>query len=370
MAEDAGWIAVARQAQGGWRPTSRRARSLGALLAILVQLVFILIWVKQTRVDAPRGRSGARGVVEMRLWSLSGSRPRDTIHPNARRTPALPAPPKPAVHPTPNTESINVDRPWEPPPIPLRAPEEPKKVEPEEAPAMSDREVEEFKRQWAQLQGDMQQKVLEDAEHHELKRDLSETNRPFQKFGNAVPGPADQDRKMDAPHRRPADDNSMFAGELCVSRAGANGELMLALPCIGDNYVTDYGWQGRVHAPARGEPLPGSVDPNGRVMVRSHKFSAETLAAFDEAQSELHKIQVTMRMVFLPDLKEPIQLLSRDDRVGAISAQAFPSEHELAMYLSEWASNVQRWTAYEHAAKASAVGLPPALAAPGNPAGP
>jgi len=356
-ADDAWWNAVARQAQGGLAPPRKRERSVSAVLAVLVQLAFIIIWVKETRVDAPRGRSGSRGVIEMRLWSLAGTSPRGTIHPNARRTTPTPAPAKDKARAAPKRESIDMDQPWVPPPFPIRTPEEPKNVEREEPPAMSEREVEEFKRQWEQLQGDMRQNALDDAMHHELKQDLSETTRPFQKFGSPPPGLANQDRKIDAPRRSPADDNSMFAGELCVSRAGSDGELLLALPCIGDNYTTDYGWQSRVHAPKRGESMPVSVDPTGRVMVRNHMFSAETLAAFEEAQAELRKIQVTMRMVYLPDLKVPIQLLSRDDRIGAISAQAFPSEHELALYLSEWAANVHRWTTHENAGNAPGAAL-------------
>jgi len=360
MAEDAWWNSVARQAQGGLAPLRKRERGVSAVLAVLVQLAFIIIWVKETHVDAPRGRSGARGVVEMRLWSSAGTPGRGTIHPNARKTTPTPAPAKEMARREPKSESIDMDRPWVPPSFPVRTPEEPKNTEPEEPPAMSQREIEEFKRQWAQLEGDMKQKALDDAEHHELKQDLSETTRPFQMFGSAPPGPADQDRKIDAPRRRPADDNSMFAGELCVSRAGSDGELLLALPCIGDNYTTDFGWQSRVHAPKRGEPLPGYVNSTDRVMVHNYKFSAETLAAFEEAQAELYKIQVTMRMVYLPDLKVPIQLLSRDDRVGAISAQAFPSEHELAIYLSEWAGNVHRWTTNENSGNAPATVLPSA----------
>jgi hypothetical protein len=357
MAEDAWWNVVARQAQGGPAPLRRRERAVSVVLAVLVQLAFIFIWVRETHVDAPRGRSGSRGVVQMRLWSLAGTPPRGAIHPNARRATRTPAPAKETPRRAPKSEGIDMDRPWVLPPPPVRTPEEPKKAEPEEPPAMSERDVEEFNRQWAQLQGDMKQKALDDAEHHELKVDLSATTKTYQKFGPAQPGPADQDRKIDAaPHRR-ADDNSMFAGELCVSRAGSDGELLLALPCIGDNYTTDFGWQSRVHAPKRGEPMAGALDPTGRVMVRNYPFSTETLTAFEEAQAELHKIQVTMRMIYLPDLKVPIQLLSRDDRVGAISAQAFPSEHELAVYLSEWAANVHRWTTHENPDNASAAAL-------------
>jgi hypothetical protein len=140
-------------------------------------------------------------------------------------------------------------------------------------------------------------------------------------------------------------DSSIFAGELCVTSAGGEAEIQLALPCVGDNYVTDFSWHERVRAPKRGELTSRTVDPTGRVYVRNFAYAPDTVAAFDEATAELGKIQVTVRMVYLPDLRFPIQLLSRDNRVGAIAAEAFSSEAELAAYLRTWAGNVRRWTA-------------------------
>ena len=253
------------------------------MLALLVQVAFIIIWVTQMRVDKPRGRPRSGGVVELRLWSMAGTPPR-TIHPNARRTKPAPAPAKEIPR---ESETIHTEQPVLPPVIPK--PEEPKNPPPEEAPTMSEREIEEFNRQWAQLQGDIKQKALDDAEHHELKMDMSETDRPFQKFSATPSASIDQDKKNETPRRGPTAEESMFAGELCVSRAGRDGEFSLAMPCVGDNFVTDYGWQSRVHAPNRGEPSPGTLDSTNRVIVSNYRFSAETLAAFQDAQRELFR---------------------------------------------------------------------------------
>jgi hypothetical protein len=330
----------------GLAPPGRGTRSLAALLAILVQLAFLLLWVSQYRVTPHRG-GGARSHAPLILWSLG--RAPGTIHPKAQRRPDQPVP-KPAV-PAPKVEAVQ-ERPWTPAP-PVLPPEEPKQPEAEEAPPMTEREAEEFRRQWAQLQGEVTRKTIEESGHDGLRRDLSETNRPFNRFG-----PADPDRKPDTSRRAAEEPNSMFAGELCVTHAGRDGELTLALPCIGDGYRTDYGWQARVHAPDRGEPLPGAVDPNGRVLVRNHAFSPEVLAAFEEAQRQLRRIQVTMRLVYLPDLRQSIQLLSRDDRVGAISVEAFVDERELAVYLREWSENVRRWTDREGIGLGAGAGRP------------
>lgn len=312
---------------------SRGARGLAAALAILLQLGFLLLWANQHHLAARRSGGGQRGRL-LTLWSIPLST--SAIHPNAKRKDSPPTPAAPATQ----VEAAQ-DRPWLPTPIPPPAPppEAPKTPAVEEAPPMSEREAEEFRRQWAQLQGDVTKKAIDDADHAGLRRDLRDLNQPLVRFG-----PAEPDNKPDTSRRPPDESNSMFAGELCVSHAGTDGELSLALPCIGDGYRTDYGWRARVHAPDRGDPLPGALDPNGRVMVRNHAFSPEVLAAFEDAQIVLRRIQVTVRLIYLPDLRQSIQLLSRDDRAGAISAQAFPSEHELAVYLHEWADNVRRWT--------------------------
>jgi len=333
MAETATWEIVARRAQGAPARPNRRVRGLSVALALLAHLVLIVLLLRHAHPDAPR-RGGAGGVRMLRLYPLVG-----TIHPDARRSPARPVPPQPRP-PTPAAPTLDLPRLPLPelPPAKEEAPKaEAQPPEATEAPPMTEREIEEFKRQWAQLQGETAQQALKDAQHHGLRQDLGE-RQPLLKFG-----PADADRKSEPARRAPAEENSMFAGELCVTRAGRNGELALALPCLGDGYVTDFGWTARVHAPVRGEPLSGAFDPGGRVMVRNHAFSAETVAAFEDAQVQLRRIQVTLRMVYLPDLASPIQLLSRDDRARALSAQAFPDEHELAAYLREWAANVRRW---------------------------
>jgi hypothetical protein len=342
----------AHPAQDGFPPRKKRERAAIAVLAVMMQVAFIAIWVKGTHADASSGHSGPPGVFVMRYFPMTGTAP-GTIHPNARRAKPAPAPAKQVPRVAPKSESITTEQPIVPPIIPK--PEEPKSPPPDEAPPMSAREIEEFNRQWAQLQSDVKQKALDAAERHELKMDLSETNRPFQKFTDTPPAGVDRDRNTDMPRHRSEDDNSMFAGELCVSRAGPDGELSLAMPCTRDDYVTDYGWQSRVHAPDRGAPVPGTFDSSSRVIVSNYKFSAETLAAFQAAQGELYKIQVTIRMVYLPELKVPIQLMSRDNSIGAISVQAFPSEVDLAAYLVEWAGNVHRWTTHENPPSVPAV---------------
>lgn len=339
MSESAIWDEVAQRARGGLEPPNRRVRASGVALAILAHLLLILLLLQHAKLDAPRRGGGIR---ILQLWPLAGVAP-GTIHPNARKTPPRPAPtvPKPRP-PEPNTP--NPELPVPAPPLPPQVPEEPKKPEPTEVepPPMTQREIDEFKRQWAQMQGEITKQALDEAQRHGLKQDLSDLRRP-QKFG-----PVDDDRTQEAARHAPAESDSMFAGELCVSRAGADNERALALPCIGDGYVTDFGWVGRVHAPVRGDPLTARLEPGGHVIVRNHEFSAETVAAFNEAQAQLGRIQVTLRMVYVPELRAPLQLLSRDDRAHAIAAQAFSSEHELALYLREWAGNVERWMAFEH----------------------
>ena len=66
-----------------------------------------------------------------------------------------------------------------------------------------------------------------------------------------------------------------------------------------------------------------------------------------------------MRMVYLPDLRYPFQLLSRDHNAGAIGAEAFATEAEMAAYLDSWADNVRRWTAPHAPAPAAAPSTAP-----------
>lgn len=321
----------------GLPPPGHRTRAASALLAVLVQLFFLLIWLRDTG-GVPRGRTGSAGAEAIQWLTLAGGSP-GTIHPDARRTaraapkklPAPPAPPAPA---------------WSIPLPTLQKPEAPKQPAPEPEP-MSASDADDFRRQWAQLQDDLQHKALDDAQHHGLKQDLADTVRPLQRFGAAPPGPAEAERRPEAPRPKPGNDDSMFAGELCVSRGTGEDAPVLALPCLGDGYTTDYGWEARVHAPRRGDPMSLAIDPGGRVAVHEHRFTAETQAALENARTELYKIGVTVRLVYLPELKQPIQLLARDDRARAISAQVFTSEEELARYLNEWAGNVHRWTAYQ-----------------------
>lgn len=338
MAEGAAPIAAAGRPVRGLAPPGPRARTVSALLAILVQLVFVIIWVRDSGGRATRGRAGSRGTVELQLWTLAGTVPPGTIHPDARRAPrAKPAKPAPPALPS-----------WSIPVPALPKPEEAKPPEAEEPAPMSPHDADEFRRQWAQLQDDLQHKALDDAQHHGLQQDPGDAVRPLQRFGAAPPGPAEASRKPEAPRPQPGNDDSMFAGELCVSRGGGGEDApVLALPCLGEGYTTDYGWESRVHAPRRGEPMPLAMDPGGRVAVRNHRFAAQTEAALDQARAELYRIGVTVRLVYLPDLKQPIELLSRDDRARALSAQVFASEEELARYLNEWAGNVRRWTAYQ-----------------------
>ena len=320
----------------------RRARTAGALLAVLWELALIFIWVHQTHVDSPWGKSGIPdAVVAMQYFPMAGEpqhAPRPARKPAAKR-------PKPT--PVPPINTITLPAPLPSPPIP------PAKAEPPpEPPPMSDAAAAEFRRQWAQLQGDLKQQALEDARHHGLKvepadaarqRDsemakLRDRDKPLQTV--------QQERGQRSEHANRQDsDGDILAGELCVTGSGRDGDVQVALPCIGDNYTIDFGWYARVHAPKRGDPDYRPIDPNGHVFVRQYPFAPATLAAFDDAFEQLGKIQVTIRMVYLPDLRFPFQLVSRDRRASAVGAEAFASEAELAQYLQTWADNVRRWNA-------------------------
>jgi hypothetical protein len=326
----------------------RRERSASAILAVLVQLGLILMWVKQTHVDDLRGRAGNSGVVyEMRLSPLAGAQRRGTAPTHPRRTrPTAPSDQTPAQIKAPGAESADTISSLALPNEAVPTPEPAKKTEPEEPPAMSDSAAAEFAKQWAQLQDDLQKKAIDDVGHHGLKSEPSEPAQQHQ-MDKTAQTLAEQNQRAQTGHRQQRSDASIFAGELCVTSAGGEVEVQLALPCVGDDFVADFSWHARVHAPKRGEPMMRSVDPFGRVYVRDFKYAPATRAAFEEATEELQKIQVTIRMVYLPELRLPIQLLSRDNRVGAIAAEAFSSEEELAAYLRNWAQNVHRWSAAE-----------------------
>ena len=218
---------------------------------------------------------------------------------------------------------------------------------------MSQKDADDFRRQWAQMEGEVQKDALDKINHVKLSVDTEQQARERrsemaqQRDSDKPLQTVMQERgQMTEHHNRPdALDGSILAGELCVSGSGGDGQVQLALPCVGDNYITDYSWYTRVKAPQRGPVNYRPVDPNGRVSVRNYNFAPATLTAFADATTQLHKIQVSIRMVYLPDLRMPLQLLSRDDSVGAIGVEAFGSEQELAEYLRTWADNVRKWTA-------------------------
>ena len=344
-AHAAHWTSLVRPAAGNFTLIGRRERATGALLAVVVQLALIAMWVTQTHVDSPWARSGIPdAVVDIQYFSPSAA-------PAARRStsPRAKAPATvPTVIPPPNT--ITLELPREPPVEPPKPAEAPQT---RRQPEMSERDAAEFRRQWAQLQDDMQKKALEDAAHHNLKTEtreqarqrdsemakVRESDKPIRTVLREHGQQTEHDSRQDAI------DGSIFAGELCVTGSRGQEDVQIALPCMGENFVTDFSWYARLRAPKRGEPSYRPVDPNGRVYVREYGFSPATLAAFEDASVQLRKIQVTMRMVYLPDLRYPLQLLSRDNNAGAIGAEAFSTEAELAAYLQNWADNVRRWTA-------------------------
>jgi hypothetical protein len=339
------WTTLARPASGGFTLVGRRERAASGVLAALFELALIVLWVRQTHVDSPWARSGipdAQVAIEYFLpLPPSGGR-------RSARPPARPAPAKPVI--TPPRDTITIEPPRELPVEPPRPPEEPPV---RRQPEMSEREADEFRRQWAQLNDDMRTKALDAAAHHELKTESREQARQLDSEMGKL---RDRDKPLEtlqrergqqAEHksRQDALDGSIFAGELCVTGSRGQGDVQIALPCVGENFVTDFSWYARLRAPKRGEPSYRPVDPTGRVYVREYRFSPATQAAFEDASEQLRKIQVTMRMVYLPDLRYPLQLLSRDNNAGAIGAEAFSSEEELAAYLRNWADNVRRWTA-------------------------
>jgi hypothetical protein len=335
---------LVRPASGNFRLNGRPERAISAALALLLELALIVMWVKQTHMDSPWARSGIPdAVVDIQYFPplpASGAR-------RSGPRPAKPRPTTPAITP-PNTITITPPR-----ELPVEPPKPVEEPPVRKQPDMTEREADEFRRQWAQLNDDMQKKALEDNAHHNLKTESREQARLLDSEMSKVRDrdkplqTVQRERGQQAEHtsRQDALDGSIFAGELCVTGSRGQGDVQIALPCMGENFVTDFSWYARLRAPKRGEPSYRPVDPNGRVYVRQYQFSPATLAAFEDATVQLRKIQVTMRMVYLPDLRYPLQLLSRDNNAGAIGAEAFTSEEELADYLRNWADNVRRWTA-------------------------
>jgi hypothetical protein len=340
------WNWLVRPVAGELRLVGRRERGAGALLAILLQVTLLWVWIRQTHVDSPWSRSGIPdAVVDIQYFApLTAAAPRQ---PGPRRAPKLP--PAPTITPEVNTITIPV-----PQPAPLPAePQPPVEEKPvPRQPEMSERDAAEFRRQWSQLQDDMQKKAVDAAAHHNLK---TETREEARQRDSEMAKLRDRDKPLETVQRergqqtdhtnRPDSlDGNIFDGELCVTGSRAQDDVQIALPCMGDNFVTDFSWYSRLRAPKRGEPSYRPVDPNGHVYVRNYVYSPATRASFEAATVELRKIQVTMRMVYLPDLRYPFQLLSRDNNAGAIGAEAFATEAEMAAYLDNWADNVRRWT--------------------------
>jgi len=342
------WSLLARPVADKFQLVGRRERSAGALLAVLVQAALIWVWIRQTHVDSPWARSG----IPDATFGIQYFPPMTAAVPRqAGPRKAQKPPPAPTITPEVNTITVPTPQaapvPAEPPPPP--AEEKPAPQRPE----MSERDAAEFRRQWAELQSDMQKKALDAAEHHNLK---TETREEARQRDSEMAKLRDRDKPLltlqqergqQSEHKNRPDslDGSIMDGELCVTGSRAPGDVQIALPCMGDNFVTDFSWYSRLRAPKRGEPSYRPVDPNGHVNVHNYTFSPATRASFEEATVQLRKIQVTIRMVYLPDLRHPFQLLSRDHNVNAIGAEAFASEAEMAAYLDNWADNVRRWTA-------------------------
>jgi hypothetical protein len=336
---------------------------MGVLAALVFELAFIALWITQTHRDNPWAKSGIPDAqFDIQYIPMMQVSPRAAG--GGPRTGKAPArkPPPPEVRPTITltdtvTKFVPQEAPAQPPPPPPQE-EVPKQKE------MTEAEAAEFRRQWAALNNDLQKQALDNARHDNLKNDtepakvrdsemakVRERDKPIQTVME------EHGQRAQHTARQDAIDGSILAGELCVSGARGDSDVQIALPCVGDNFVTDFGWYARLKAPKRGEPSYRPIDPHGRVFVRQYAFRPETLAAFEDATAQLGKIQVTIRMVYLPDLHYPIQLLSRDNNAGAIGAEAFATEAELAAYLRTWADNVRRWTAERGPA-----GAPPAPA--------
>ena len=367
-AHAAPWNVLVRPAAGEVRLVGRRERSAGAALAILMEIALLWVWIRQTHVDSPWSKSGIPdAVVDIQYFPPLTSAAPPQAGPRHPRTP----PPPPTITPEANTITVPVPKTLvQPVPPPVPQPAEPQPPVPEtparRQPEMSEQDAAEFRRQWAQLTDDMQKKAVDAATHHNLKTETREEARQRDSEMSKV---RDRDKPLqtlqrergqetDHANRPDSLDGTIFDGELCTTGSRGKDDVQIALPCMGDNFVTDFGWYSRLRAPKRGEPSYRPVDPNGHVNVRNYTFAPPTRASFEAAAVELRKIQVTMRMIYLPDLRYPFQLLSRDHNTGAIGAEAFATEAEMAAYLDSWADNVHRWTAPR--APAPAAAPPPA----------
>jgi outer membrane biosynthesis protein TonB len=346
------WAHIVRPAPREFTILGKRDRSLSVLLALVLELAFLALWITQTHRDNPWAKSGipdAQVAIQyIPMMIAKGGGPRTGKSPTHKAPPAQPAP---TITPT-DTITKFIPKPVpEPPPPPKPQEEAPPPAETPKEKEMSAAEADEFRRQWAAMNNDLQKQALDNAKRDSLKtpeepraqRDsemakVRERDKPIQTLL------AEHGQRTEHTARQDAIDGSIMAGELCVTGSRGTDDVQIALPCVGDNFVTDFGWYARLRAPKRGEPSYRPVDQNGRVFVRQHQFAPATLAAFEEASVELRKIQVTMRMVYLPDLRFPIQLLSRDNNAGAIGAEAFATEGELAAYLRNWAANVRSWS--------------------------
>lgn len=346
------WSALAHPAAADFAIIGRRERGVSAALALLAQLALIFIWLKQTHVDSPWARSGIPDAAQIQYLSMDGSEQGTESGRGARRRAPGPATDLPPAKATPIPPPPDTITQWTPKEIPIEA-QKPKPPEPPKPKPLSDAAAEEFKRQWAQLQGDMQKRALDEASHHGMKADIEE---PRKVRDSEMAKLRERDKPvqtllrehgLQTEHTSHQDsiEGSIEDGELCTTGSRGEHDVQIALPCLGDNFVTDFSWYSRLKAPKRGEPSYQPVDPSGRVFVRPYRFAPATQAAFEEASNQLRKLQVTIRMVYLPDLRMPLQLLSRDNRANAIGAEAFTNEAELAEYLRNWADNVRRWTA-------------------------
>lgn len=341
------WTYVAHRAQGEFTLVSKRARRGSAVLALALQLALVVMWVLQTRVDAPPPRSG-RASAPIQYLLMPSASPQGKLAIAKTQATKAAKPRKPVVTPPEDTITLPQTQPTPvEPPTPPEDPPAPRTL------SMSEQQAAEFRRQWAQMQSDTQKKTIAEASHDGLRLEQERRNqerdlemaklRERDKSLQTVL--EEHGQRPDPRQRRDNTEGSILDGELCVTGGGGERDLRIALPCLGANFITDFSWYARLHAPKRGEPSYRPLEPGGRVYVQKFAYSPDTLAAFAEATEQLQKIQVSIRMAYLPELRMPHQLLSRDSRAGAFGAEAFATEAEMAAYLRTWADNVRRWTA-------------------------